>query len=204
VTPGREALDWATRHLGQHEEPPGSNTGRFVRECQAATWLGGTRWPWCVAFYLRAWEATGRPLPWRGAGAWAFLAWAQTAGWAVPLEHAVPGDAIIWRFGAGHCSMLELPYRQTRPNVQTIDGNVSDAVTRRTRHVSEVRGAIHVHATAKPPRPAPPTFEVATSASGHRKLLLVGGRRKVARNLARLFNRYGGLTVSRRKKGAAS
>jgi hypothetical protein len=193
------ALQWARRQLGEHEQPPGSNTGPFVVECQRATWLAGTRWPWCVAFYLRAWQATGRPLPWRGAGAWAFLDWARKAGWAVPLERAVPGDAIVWRFGSGHCSMLDQPYAATRPLVVTVDGNVSDAVQRRRRPAAEVLGAIHVHATQQQPA-RPPLFEVATSISGHRKLLLVGGRRKVARRLAGLVNRWGGVTVSRHRR----
>lgn len=190
------ALQWARRQLGQHEQPPGSNTGPFVVECQRATWLAGTRWPWCVAFYLRAWQAVGQPLPWRGAGAWAFLTWARSAGWAVPLERAKPGDAIVWRFGAGHCSMLDEPYGATRPLVVTIDGNVADSVRRCSRPAGQVLGAIHVHSTAQRPQ-RPPLFDVATSVSGHRKLLLVGGRSKVARQLGRLFNRYGGLTVSR-------
>lgn len=193
------ALHWARAAIGEREQPPGSNTGPFVVECQRATWLAGTRWPWCVAFYLRAWQATGRPLPWRGAGAWAFLEWAKRAGWAVPLDHAVPGDAIVWRFGSGHCSMLDQPYSATRPNVVTVDGNVADAVQRRTRPAAEVLGAIHIHATAQRPV-RPPLFDVATSISGHRKLLLVGGRRKVARRLAGLVNRYGGVTVSRHKR----
>lgn len=192
------ALAWARARLGEHEQPPGSNSGRFVIECQRATWLAGTRWPWCVAFCLRAWEATGNPLPWRGAGAWALLAWAQKAGWAVELGQAVPGDLVVWSFGSGHASVLELPYSETAPRVRTIDGNVDDRVARRERPSSLVRGVVHVKPTHQA-KARPPLFEVATSASGHRKLLLVGGRRKVGRQLARLFNRYGGITVRRRR-----
>ena len=40
------ALEWARQHVGEREDPPGSNRGRFVQLCQSQTWLGGTGWPW--------------------------------------------------------------------------------------------------------------------------------------------------------------
>lgn len=166
------ALRWKLAHLGEHEIPMGSNTGPFVLECQRATWLAGTGWPWCVASDQAAWAyGAGRALPWRGAGAYAFLDWALRVGWAAHLNALVPGDEIVWNVGAGHASMLALPYAETTPNVVTVDGNVGDAVRLCSRPSTLARGGIHV-----PERPAKthaklapktPRRETVTSHSGH-------------------------------------
>jgi hypothetical protein len=196
------AVSWAVNRLGQHEQPPGSNTGPFVRECQAATWLAGSKWPWCCAFWVKAWTVAGRKLPYRGAGAYAMLDWYRKnlPGWVVPIERARPGAAVIWNVGSGHCAMLERFYDETRPNVATIDGNVSDAVARRSRHVSLVRGVIDPPEDRGIVKPAkPPVFEVVTSASGHSKLVYASGAKAVGRKLPALLNRFGGLTIRRRK-----
>jgi hypothetical protein len=42
LTHHEKALSWLRSHVGETEHPKGSNTGPFVRSCQAATWLGGT------------------------------------------------------------------------------------------------------------------------------------------------------------------
>jgi hypothetical protein len=201
MTHHQHALAWALAQLGKGEAPPGSNTGAFVRDCQAATWLPGTRWPWCVGFFMRAWVAAGVTLPWRGAGAFAFYDWAKTADWTCASGQAQPGDAVIVRTGAGHCGMLSDPVNGTA--VPTINGNWGDAVTEHTFHLSEVLGFIHIPADPKVIRqtkPAKPRmFEVATSASGHKKLVYVSGPRAIGKKLPQLLNRYGGLTIRRRK-----
>jgi hypothetical protein len=113
--------------LGVQEQPPGShsNTGPRIRLYQAVTWLRGSGWPWCVAFWLYCTVRAGLTMPYRGAGAYALLEWARKQGWAVPVTHAVPGDAVIVREGSGHCAMF-LELRGGR--VYTINGNVSDRV----------------------------------------------------------------------------
>lgn len=196
-----KALAWAEKQLGEREHPDGSNTGPFVVSCQRATWLPGTRWPWCVAFWQKAWKEAGRPLPWLGAGAYALLSWARKEGWAVDLDRAVPGDAVVFNIGSGHCAMLARPYKQTKPNVETVDGNVSDMVARRTRPAALVRGCVHVpeHPQPKPP-PRKPLFEIVTSESGHAKVVYVAPKRAVAKKLAKVFNKHGGLTVRRHKR----
>src|SRR3990167_5113278 len=75
-------LAWAKTHLGEHEVPwpvpvgqAGSNTGPFVKSCQAATWLDGTGWPWCIPFIVKGWAVAGFKLPYLGAGAYAMLDW---------------------------------------------------------------------------------------------------------------------------------
>jgi hypothetical protein len=201
-----KAVSWAVNRLGQREEPLGSNTGPFVRQCQEATWLAGSRWPWCVAFWIKAWKTAGRKLPYLGAGAYAMLDWYRKhlPGWVVPIERAKPGAAVIYNVGSGHCAMLERFYSETKPYVATIDGNVSDMVARRSRHVSLVRGVIDPPerdiGAVKPAKP--PVFEVVTSESGHKKLIYASGARAVGRKLPALLKRYGGLggiTIRRRK-----
>lgn len=204
------ALAWAKAQEGKHEVPPGSNTGPFVRMCQRATWLAGTRWPWCVAFWIKAWRETGRALPYLGAGAYAMLAWyhSHAPTWVVPLERAKPGACVIFNIGAGHAAMLERPYLETKPYVHTIDGNVSDQVAPRVRPASLVRGVVDPPEVSKlPPQDLPepqlrrrPLFEVVTSESGHAKVVYVSGERAISRKLGTLLNRYGGLTIRRHKR----
>lgn len=194
---------WLTKNLGQHEVPAGSNTGPFVQSCQAATWLPGSRWPWCVATWVKAWTVAGRKLPYLGAGAYSMLAWykANLPKWVVPLKDAKPGAAVILNIGAGHCATLAKPYTGG-PTVSTIDGNWGDQVARVEHPTNLVRGVVDppekqlgVIPTAKPP-----VFEVVTSASGHAKLVYASGAKAVGKKLPQLLNRFGGLTIKRRKK----
>lgn len=190
---------WAVQQIGKREDPMGSNTGGFVRFCQQATWLGGTNWPWCVAFVMRAYVQAGFKLPWRGAGAYAFLDWARKAGWAKALSECEPGDAVVFNIGAGHVGMLDEPYTQTDPYVVTVDGNVSDSVQRRRRHISEVRGSIHVPEAHKVAAVKPPVYEVVTSASGHVVVVYVSGAKAISKRLDRMLRRHGKLTIRRRR-----
>jgi hypothetical protein len=181
-----KALAWAQQHLGDTEVPPGSNTGPFVYSCQQATWLPGTRWPWCVAFFQKAWQTTGFKMPWLGAGAYAFLDWAKGAGWAIKGLDAVPGDAVILNIGAGHCAMLSEPVKDGK--VPTISGNYGDKVAAHVFDISLVRGFIHIPAdkTVPLPKPAkPPVFEVVTSASGKRKVVYVSGAKAISKHSRR-------------------
>lgn len=200
-----KALEWARSELrhGVREDPPGSNTGQRIVTYQRQTWLGGTRWPWCVAFFISAWQlGARRKLPYRGAGAYLFLDWAKTAGWAVPLEHAIPGDGVVFNVGTGHMAILAEPYAATAPLVRTVDGNVSDRVDTRSRHGSLVRGCVRVpeDPARDPAPPRKPVYEVVTSASGHSKVVYVSGQRAVTRKLGELLNRYGGVTIRTRKR----
>src|SRR6185436_1835590 len=101
------ALQVARGQIGVHEQPMGSNTGPQVREYQAATFLGGTGWPWCSAFVLWCWQKAGHPLPYKTAGAYDFLNWAKRKGWARSSTELVPGDLVVFNVGSGHISMFE-------------------------------------------------------------------------------------------------
>lgn len=206
-TKHEKALAWMTKNLGQHENPAGSNTGTFVQSCQAATWLPGTRWPWCVAAWVKAWKVAGLKLPYLGAGAYAMLDWykAHAHSWVVPIDKAKPGAAVIFNVGSGHVAMLAKPYARTKPNVVTRGGNEGDAMREVTRHVSLVRGVVdppeQIAPKQRPKQAKPPVFEVVTSASGHKKVVYVSGQKAISRRLGKLLNRYGGITI-RRRKGA--
>lgn len=199
------ALAWARSKDGEGEVPPGSNTGPFVVQCQRATDLGGTRWPWCVAFYLAAWlYGANYRMPYRGASAFGFLAWAQQNGWAVDAAHAVPGDGVILAAGAGHCAMLT--QKVIGDQVPTISGNYGDKVTDHTFQLAEVKGFIHVpldKIADRTPPAKPPIFDVVTSISGHKKLVYASGANAISRKIAQILNRRGGVTISRRKSAGA-
>lgn len=203
ATDHERALSWAHAQLGRHEIPDGSNSGPFVRLCQRATWLPGTGWPWCVAFFIAAWKhGAGVVLPWLGAGAYAFLDWARANGCAVSIEHAVAGDAVILNIGAGHCAMLAQAWHPGDAVVHTIDGNWSNAVTPVDHPIGQVLGCVHVHdrldARRKITPARPRMFEVATSASGHRKLVYVSGRKAIAGHIAHILDRFPRVTITPR------
>jgi len=189
------------QNVGQHEQPMGSNTGPFVQECQRATWLAGTRWPWCAATVCKAWTEAGFKLPYKGAGAYAMLDWYRQhlPNWVVPLAKAKPGAAIIFNIGAGHVGVLEKRY-DGGPVVHTIDGNWGDAVTRVTHPANLVRGCVDPVEAGTVPAAKKPVYEVVTSASGHKKLVFASGAKGVGKKIPQLLNRFGGLTIKRRKK----
>lgn len=197
--PRHEAeLASALKDVGVREQPTGSNTGPRVRVYQAATWLGGTGWPWCAAFCCYQAEQAGFALPYKGAGAYAWLDWARGAGWDTTAP--IPGDWVVWDIGAGHISILREPIKDGY--VDTVDGNASDSVMLCSRPFSLVRGFIHLpekEATLPPPA-KPPMFEVVTSESGHR-VIYVSGASAIGKRLPRFLKRHPrGLTIRRRKK----
>lgn len=203
VTEHERALAWALAQarVHRHEIPLGSNSGPFVELCQRATWLPGTGWPWCVAFFMAAWRYGARvKLWWLGAGAYAFLAAAEKAGYACTLSEAVPGDAVILNLGAGHCCMLREKYAGGA-FVSTVDGNWADSVELVEHPAAIVRGCVHVpdpiaRAKRKPRKPR--LFEVATSASGGRKVVFVGRRHAVGVELSHLLAFIPRITISPR------
>lgn len=189
-------------NAGQKEHPAGSNSGPFVQMCQRATWLPGTHWPWCVAAWVWAWTKAGYKLPYKGAGAWAMLDWysKNAPGWVVPLARAKPGAAVILKEGSGHCAMLAKPY-DGHGTVHTVDGNWGDQVSITTHPASGVKGCVDPPEAAwTKPVAKPPLFEVVTSASGHAKVVFVGKQGAVGKQVGKLLNKWGGVTIRRHKK----
>lgn len=169
----------AAKEIGIAEVPDGSNSGPRVRWYQAATWLGGSFWPWCAAFCCRMAEQAGFKLAYKGAGAYAWYDdGAQLVGKKIPRsgwKKVIPGDFAVWALGAGHISIVE----RIDPDgtVHSIDGNVSNMVARRSRPLDQVYGFVHLdEAAVKPPKPVtPPTFEVVSSESGTAQVFYSGG-----------------------------
>lgn len=184
-----KALRWALAQVGKGEQPPGSNTGAFVEFCQRATWLGGTGWPWCRAFVLRA-RIEGGDRPEDGsAGAWDALRRAQRRGQALTPRQwhlAVPGDEVILSEGAGHACMLRFMSTVGGQLVaNTVDGNWGDKVTLTQHPLSIVKGFIHwpeqgVKRPVKPPR-----GQVVGDRKGRRTLVTRHGHKLPLPNLRR-------------------
>lgn len=200
-----KALAWVRSKVGEQEHPMGSNRGPFVQSCQAATWLGGTGWPWCVATWVKAWTVAGRKLPYRGAGAYEFLRWHQQhlPGWVRPLEKARPGAAVILNVGAGHLAMLNKPWKHGE-KVNTVNGNVHDSVDYVEWDPHLVRGVVDppedigVVPPAKKPR-----YEIVTSESGH-AVLIVSDRPlgQLTKFLPKVLKKHRQVTIRRHKKKA--
>ena len=198
----QKALAWARSKVGEREVPAGSNTGPFVRLCQASTWLGGSRWPWCVAFWVKAWTVAGRKLPYKGAGAYSTLDWYRShlPGWVVSLEKAKPGAAVILNEGSGHLAMLNKPWKPGQ-KVNTVNGNVHDSVDYVDWPASIVRGVVDPpEDIGKVPDARPPLFEVVTSASGHKRIY-VSTAGAVGKKLPAILKSHPlGVTVRRHKR----
>ena len=197
----------AKSHVGRGEVPPGSNTGPFVVECQRATFLPGTGWPWCAAFVCKVAADLAVPLSWPSAGANALAdRYAPNGGVSIVTSH--PGMVVDFNIGSGHTGIL-VSYDIGSGTITTIDGNWGDEVALVKHRITEVRkiwripGVVYHRAAVTAPIPAKrlPPFVVTTSASGHRKLVFTVRKKAglihwlTTRNLAKLFPN--GITITR-------
>jgi hypothetical protein len=140
-TPAGQAIVNLVRgEVGQAEQPPGSNDSPRIAQYRQAT-AGSGVGPWCAYFTSWAAREAGVPLGDTGQGFGRVddvYAWAQQAGKAIPAGSGPPqpGDLIVWD---EHIGVVEsvLP----DGGIQTIEGNSSDAVTRRV-HDATGGGAI--------------------------------------------------------------
>lgn len=206
MTTGTQIVNEAKKHIGAHEHPLGSNSGPFVEACQRATFLAGTGWPWCAAFEDYVCRQAGAPLAYNGAGAHDqadhHKPWVDAA-------HVEPGMMVDYNIGSGHTGIVVNVDHHTG-TVTSIDGNWSDSVVEHALPLASVRAFWRVPgvnygtgpALVKPRRL--PGFVVATSESGHRKVVFRAEKKRGlikwlgAHNLARLFPN--GITVTRAKR----
>jgi hypothetical protein len=172
------ALAAAIADIGKHEVPLGSNTGPFVIQCQRASWLGGTNWPWCRAAVLKWRKQAGDKPGDLSPGAWDALARARKRGEVLePSEwgRAIAGDEVIWNIGSGHSSLLEkITLDGSNVTVHTIDGNASDQVKRCQRPLSQVKGFIAWPETPLDKADRRPLIHKIGSESGKRKVAVAG------------------------------
>ena len=126
-------LQAASAEVGQTEQPPGSNDSPRIAQYRSAT-AGSGVGPWCAYFASWAARQAGVPLGDQGQGFGSVsdvYSWAQKTGRAIPAGtgvHPQPGDLIVW--GGEHIGIVQ----SVDPNgsIHTIEGNSSDAVSRRT------------------------------------------------------------------------
>lgn len=130
---GSGALVAAQSQVGVSEQPPGSNDGPQIAEYRTAT-AGSGVGPWCAYFTSWAAAQAGVPLGEAGQGfgsVSALYSWAQRTGRATAAGPGVrpnPGDLIVW--GARHIGIVESV--DADGSIHTIEGNSSNAVSRRT------------------------------------------------------------------------
>jgi hypothetical protein len=127
------ALAAAQGEVGQAEQPPGSNDSPRIADYRTAT-AGSGVGPWCAYFVSWAAAQAGTPLGEAGQGFGSVSAlydWAQRTGRATPAGAGVrpnPGDLIVW--GGRHIGIVESV--DADGSIHTIEGNSSNAVSRRT------------------------------------------------------------------------
>src|SRR6266542_5151847 len=130
---GTQALAAAQGQVGVAEQPPGSNDGPQIAQYRSAT-AGSGVGPWCAYFVSWAAAQAGAPLGEAGQGfgsVSALYAWGQRTGRATPAGPGVrpnPGDLIVW--GGRHVGIVESV--DPDGSIHTIEGNSSNAVSRRT------------------------------------------------------------------------
>jgi hypothetical protein len=133
----------AAGEVGQAEMPPGSNDSPRIAQYRSATAGAPGPGPWCAYFVSWASRQAGMPLGDHGEGFGsvdALYAWAQRTGRAAPAGSGYvpkPGDLIVFN---QHIGIVEsvLPGGQ----IQTIEGNSSDRVSRRTHAPGDAIGFV--------------------------------------------------------------
>ena len=134
----------AEREIGVTEQPPGSNDGPRIAVYRSAVPGGGVG-PWCAYFVSWCARQAGVPLGDNGQGFAAvddLWAWAQRTGRAVvngPGVQPRPGDLVVFH---EHVGIVEA----VRPDgtIQTIEGNTSNSVMRRTHAAGDAIGYVHL------------------------------------------------------------
>src|SRR3954465_7760960 len=139
----RAARAAAQAEVGVAEQPPGSNDSPRIATYRQATAGAPGPGPWCAYFASWACKQAGVPLMDGGAGSGsvdAIYAWAQRNGRAQPASSSYtprPGDLIVFN---EHIGLVENVLPDGR--LQTIEGNSSDRVSRRTHARSEAIGFV--------------------------------------------------------------
>jgi hypothetical protein len=121
----------AEAEVGQTEQPPGSNDAPRIAEYRSAV-AGAGVGPWCAQFVSWCAKQAGTPLGEAGQGfqsVEAVAAWAQRTGrWQPAGSTPQPGDLIVW--GGRHIGLVESV--DPDGSIHTIEGNSSNAVSKRT------------------------------------------------------------------------
>jgi len=136
----------AESQVGQAEQPPGSNDSPAIATYRTATQGAVAGAPWCAYFASWVAQQAGTPIGSTGQGlgyVGDIWNWARQTGRAIPNGPGVTpqvGDLIV--FGNHHVGVVE----QVQPNgdVQTIEGNYSNQVSRVVRGPGEASGYVRL------------------------------------------------------------
>jgi hypothetical protein len=127
---GHAIVNLVRNEVGVAEQPPGSNDAPRIAQYRQAT-AGSGVGPWCAYFVSWAAREAGVPIGDAGQGyglvddVWA---WAERSGKAIPASGTPqPGDLIVWDEHIGVVESVE-----PDGSIKTIEGNSSDAVSRRS------------------------------------------------------------------------
>jgi len=140
---GARIVAAAAGEVGQAEQPPGSNDSPRIAMYRQATAGAPGPGPWCAYFVSWACRQAGVPIMDHGAGSGsvdAVYAWAQRTGRAQPASSSYrprPGDLIVFN---QHIGIVENVLPDGR--IQTIEGNSSDRVSRRTHPRGDAIGFV--------------------------------------------------------------
>ncbi len=131
-TVGQRMVQIAQAEVGQAEQPPGSNDSPRIAQYRAAT-AGSGVGPWCAYFASWVAQQAGAPLGevGQGFGSVSSVAdWGQRTGrfYTPGTQTPQPGDLIVW--GGRHVGIVESVGLDG--SINTIEGNSSNAVSRRT------------------------------------------------------------------------
>jgi hypothetical protein len=131
-TAGQRMVQLAQAEVGQAEQPPGSNDSPRIAQYRMAT-AGSGVGPWCAYFASWVAQQAGAPLGEAGQGFGSVSSvaeWGQRTGrfYAPGTQTPQPGDLIVW--GGRHIGIVESVGLDG--SINTIEGNSSDAVSRRT------------------------------------------------------------------------
>jgi CHAP domain len=132
-------LNAARAELGVTEQPPGSNESPRIREYRSASGSPPPG-PWCAYFVSWAARQAGMPIGPIGSGFGsvdAVWSWAEQAGRT--SQQPRPGDLIVWD---EHIGIVEAVLPDGR--IQTIEGNTSNMVARRTHSPDGVVGYVRM------------------------------------------------------------
>jgi CHAP domain len=129
---GQAIVNAALPEVGVSEQPPGSNDSPRIAQFRQAT-AGSGVGPWCAYFASWAARQAGVPLGDQGQGFGAVSdvwSWAERSGKAIQPGTQPPqaGDLIVW--GGRHIGIVESV--DANGSIHTIEGNSSNAVSRRT------------------------------------------------------------------------
>lgn len=114
-----KVLEIAAGEIGTKESPPNTNKVKYN------TWyygreVGGSAYPWCMAFVQWCFNQAGIPLPYKTASCSALLNWYKNNKPDCIAAEPAPGDIIIYNFG--HTGIVELV---SGDEITAIEGNTA-------------------------------------------------------------------------------